>query len=76
MNWIPFAVLLGGVLLYLWFLSGAIVTRRTDYKESVRVYREHLEQSRQAMELTRETNRLRAEELAVLRELIAELRSK
>jgi hypothetical protein len=75
MSWIPFAVLLGGVLLYLWLISGAMLTRRTDYKESIRVYREHLEKTDQAMELTRENNRLRVEETAALRELVAELRA-
>ena len=68
MNWIPLAVIVAFVIAYAWWGSGAIIRNRKLSNQSIELYSAHID-------LAKEANLLRLEELAAIRELIAELRA-
>jgi hypothetical protein len=85
-EWVLIYALVICVLANLWFIA---LVRHKDHKEAVELYREHGEVYRKHMELSRksmdesqqsldqvqESNRIRSEEVVLLRELVAELRA-
>ena len=66
------------VAIICWWTAGASIRNRKvyqQYTEAVKSNEATVEMSRESLTLTRESNRLRSEELATLRELVAELRA-
>jgi hypothetical protein len=78
MDWLQLAVLILCVGAFCWWMSGFSVRNRDAYKkyvEAVKLDEGRWSAYREGLEAPKESNRIRIEELALLRELIAELRA-
>jgi hypothetical protein len=78
MDWLQLAVLIVCVGLFCWWMSGFSVRHRDAYNKYLEAAKSNettIEMYRESLDLTKRSNLLRTEELAVMRELIAELRA-
>ena len=78
-EWVLIYALVIGALANFWFIA---LVRHKDHKEDVGLYREQRElyrksrdESQESIDQVHESNRIRSEEVALLRELVAELRA-
>jgi hypothetical protein len=78
MDWLQLAVLIACVVAWCWWMSGFSLRNRDAYKkyiEAIRLDDGRWAAYRDGLEVSKEFNRLKSEELTILRELVAELRA-
>ena len=79
MDWTEWALIYALVICALANLSFIALARHKDHKEAVKLqhelYRKHMDESQQSLAQVQESNRIRSNEVVLLRELVAELRA-
>jgi hypothetical protein len=75
MNPLVVALFVVIAIAYFWWLGNSLSAIKGSSKDNWASYREGLQLSRESLAIAKESNRLRSDETAALRELIAELRA-
>jgi hypothetical protein len=78
MDWVQLAVFIVCVVAFCWWMSGFSIRNRDAYRqyfEAIKLDKDHWDVYREGLDVSKDSNRLRSEELAILRELVIELRA-